>query len=174
MFNFLIKGVTMAEPFFINSIFLDYILPFVLVFTLIFAILQKTQVLGEGKKQIDAIMGLVIGLILIAFPFSRNIIVQLMPFLAVVVVVLLVFMLIYGMVFGKWEVTHVSIKIIFGIVLAVGVLIMVLIIAGWWAPIYDYLFSKTTGANIWINVLILAVLVGAVVAVLRGSSGEGK
>jgi len=164
----------MVEPIFINSIFLDYILPFVLVFTLIFAILQKTQILGEGKKQIDAIMGMVIGLILIAFPFSRNIIVQLMPFLAVIAVVLLVFMLIYGMVFGKWDISHVSIKIIFGIVLAIGILIMVLIIAGWWTLIYTRLFSKTTGANIWINVLILAVLVGAVVAVLKGSSGGSK
>ena len=147
----------MVEPIFINSIFLDYILPFVLVFTLIFAILQKTQILGEGKKQIDAIMGMVIGLILIAFPFSRNIIVQLMPFLAVIAVVLLVFMLIYGMVFGKWDISHVSIKIIFGIVLAIGILIMVLIIAGWWTLIYTRLFSKTTGANIWINVLILEI-----------------
>jgi len=158
----------MPVPIFISPLFLDYILPFVLVFTLIFAILQKTQILGEGKKQIDAIMGLVIGLILIAFPFSRNIIVQLMPFLAVIVVVLLVFMLIYGMVFGKWDISHVSIKIIFGIVLAIGILIIVLIIAGWWTPIYTRLFSKTTGANIWINVLIILVLVGAVVAVLKG------
>ena len=158
----------MPVPIFISPLFLDYILPFVLVFTLIFAILQKTQILGEGKKQIDAIMGLVIGLILIAFPFSRNIIVQLMPFLAVIAVVLLVFMLIYGMVFGKWDISHVSIKIIFGIVLAIGILIIVLIIAGWWTPIYTRLFSKTTGANIWINVLIILVLVGAVVAVLKG------
>ena len=66
----------MADPIFISPYFLDYILPFVLVFTLIFAILQKTKILGEGKKQIDAIIGLVVGFILIAVPFARNIIVQ--------------------------------------------------------------------------------------------------
>ena len=153
----------------INQIILGIILVLIMV-----ASVLGYAFLGEEKKQIDAIMGMVIGLILIAFPFSRNIIVQLMPFLAVIAVVLLVFMLIYGMVFGKWDISHVSIKIIFGIVLAIGILIMVLIIAGWWTLIYTRLFSKTTGANIWINVLILAVLVGAVVAVLKGSSGGSK
>ena len=44
----------MAEPIFISGYFLDYILPFVLVFTLIFAILTKTKLLGEDKKQINA------------------------------------------------------------------------------------------------------------------------
>ena len=33
-----------------------WLLPFVLIFTVVFAILQKTQILGKGKKQIDAII----------------------------------------------------------------------------------------------------------------------
>jgi len=41
------------EPsFLISSYFLDYILPFILVFTLIFAILEKTKLLGDEKKQV--------------------------------------------------------------------------------------------------------------------------
>ena len=46
----------MAVPLLLSSFFLEIIWPFVLVFTLIFAILQKTQLLGEGKKQIDAMI----------------------------------------------------------------------------------------------------------------------
>ena len=51
----------MSDPFFITPIFTDFLLPFALVFTLIFAILQKTKLLGDGKKQVDAIIGLVVG-----------------------------------------------------------------------------------------------------------------
>ena len=76
-------------------IFQEYILPFVLVFTLIFAILQKTKLLGDDVKQINAIVGFVVGLMFVVFPFANNFVVQLMPFLAVSAVVLLVFMLMY-------------------------------------------------------------------------------
>ena len=55
----------MVEPFFISGFFLDFVLPFILVFTLIFAILSKTKLLGEDKKQINALLGLIIGIILI-------------------------------------------------------------------------------------------------------------
>src|SRR3989344_3767877 len=112
----------MVEPILISPFFVSYILPFVLVFTLIFAILQKTQLLGEGKKQIDALVGAVVGLVLIAFPFARDIIVQLMPFLAVSAVVLLVFMLLYGFIVGKKEgdVLNKGLKIVFAIILGLA------------------------------------------------------
>ena len=122
----------MADPIFLSPIFLDYILPFVLVFTLIFAILQKTQLLGDGKKQVDAIVGMVIGLILIAFPFARNIVVQLMPFLAVSAIILLVFMLLYGFIVGKKEgdVLNTGLKITFGIILGLALIVVILYSAG--------------------------------------------
>ena len=88
----------MPEPFLISPYFLDYVLPFVLVFTVVFAVLQKTKLLGDEVKQINAILGLVVGLFLIAFPGPRGIIVLLMPFLAVALVILLVFMLLYGFI----------------------------------------------------------------------------
>jgi len=93
----------MAAPFLIHPYFLDFVLPFVLVFTLIFAILQKIQLLGEEKKSVDALIGMVTGLMLIAFPAARGIVVLLMPFLAVSAVLLLVFMLLYGFIIGKPE-----------------------------------------------------------------------
>jgi len=160
----------MADPIFLSPIFLDYILPFVLVFTLIFAVLQKTQLLGEGKKQIDAIVGMVIGLILIAFPFARNIVVQLMPFLAVSAIILLVFMLLYGFIVGKKEgdVLNTGLKITFGIILGLALIVVILYSAGVWDYVYNFLFEQEAGAQVWINVLIILVLVGAVVAVLKG------
>ena len=48
-----------------HPIFVETILPFLLVFTLVFAVLQKSKILGDNKKQIDAIVSLVVGLLLI-------------------------------------------------------------------------------------------------------------
>ncbi len=167
----------MATPILISGIFLDYILPFVLVFTLIFAILQKTQLLGEKKKQVDALIGLVVGLILIAFPFSRNIVVELMPFLAVSAVILLVFMLMYGFIFGKkgdifGEIKW--IKVVLGIILALALITVLLMITGWWDSVYDFFFNRESSTQLWINVLLFASLIGAIIAVLLGKGESGS
>lgn len=167
----------MPEPILISPIFLDYILPFVLVFTLIFAILQKTELLGKGKKQIDALIGLVVGLVLIAFPFSRTIVVELMPFLAVSAVILLVFMLLYGFVFGKkgdiFGEKGTWIKIVLAIILALALITVLLMITGWWDNVNDFFFERESSTQIWINILLFAALIGAIVAVLLGKGEEG-
>ena len=40
----------------------DVILPFILIFTLIFAILQKSKILGEDKKNFNVVVSLVVAL----------------------------------------------------------------------------------------------------------------
>ncbi|MEK6873031.1 MAG: hypothetical protein AABW90_03395 [Nanoarchaeota archaeon] len=159
----------MPEIFLLNPYFVDFILPFVLVFTLVFAILQKTKLLGDDKKQIDAMIGLVVGLLVIAFPYPRSIIVLLMPFLAVVVVILLVFMLLYGFVVGKKEgdVLGNKWKVVLGAILAVGLVSYLIYIAGYWNYVQDFFFSGSYG-QIWINVILIMVIIGAIVAVIRG------
>ena len=163
----------MAAPFFINSFFLNYILPFVLVFTLVFAILQKTKLLGDGKKQIDAIVALVIGLILIAFPFARDIVVRIMPFLAVSIAILLIFMLGYGFIYqGKVEM-HKWLKIILMIIFGLALVTAILLITGAWDKVYETLFERSDMVQVWINILLVAVMAGAIVAVLKGKGGGG-
>ncbi|HJX05393.1 MAG TPA: hypothetical protein VJ461_01660 [Candidatus Nanoarchaeia archaeon] len=41
---------------------MDILLPFILIFTIVFATLQKTKILGEGKKQYNVVVALVMGL----------------------------------------------------------------------------------------------------------------
>jgi uncharacterized membrane protein YhdT len=81
---------------FTTEIFTKGILPFLLVFVLIFAILQKSKLFGDGKSQIDALISLVIGLILIGFPAPRDLIVSMVPWLAVALVAMLIAFLIFG------------------------------------------------------------------------------
>ena len=164
----------MAAPFFINPFFLNYILPFVLVFTLIFAILQKTEILGAGKKQNDSIVALVIGLILIAFPFARNIVVQIMPFLAVSIAILLVFMLGYGFIYQEKVEMHKWLKITLMAIFGLGLITVILMVTGVWDKIYEFLFGKGDVGQIWINVLLILTMAGAIIAVLKGKGKSSE
>jgi len=166
----------MVEPFLIHPYFLDFVLPFVLVFTLIFAILQKIQLFGEEKKSVDALIGMVVGLILIAFPSARGIVVLLMPFLAVSAVLLLVFMLLYGFIIGKpegdilakgWKYTLITI-------LFVALVTFMLMISGYWDQVY-YFFFGADSSQVWANLVLIIAIAGAIVAVLFGDRiGSGK
>lgn len=163
----------MVEPIFISPIFLDYILPFILVFTLIFAVLQKTKILGTDKTQIDAMISLVVGLLLIAVPWARDLIVKLMPFLAISLVILLIFMLGYGFLSGKSDkILEGKLMIVFGIIFGLALLTAILIITGVWDPIWNYLFNRPEGAQIWINVIIIAIIIGAIISVVKGGKSS--
>jgi hypothetical protein len=161
----------MAEPFLISSFFTTLILPFVLVFTLLFAILQKTKVLGDGKKQIDAIISLVIGLILIAFPYPRDIIVGLMPFLAVGVVILFVFMIFYGLANEKVQMES-WLKWIFVGLFGIGLIAVLIYLSGYWDNLYDFFFNRGSSSQLGINILLIVIIAAAVVAVLKGEKAE--
>jgi len=161
----------MAAPFFINAFFLDYVLPFVLVFTLIFAILQKTELLGKAKKQNDSLVALVIGLILIAFPFARDIVVKIMPFLAVSIAILLIFMLGYGFIYnGKVEMDT-WLKRTLIIIFALALVTAIMLITGAWDIVYDIMFEGSIGRQIFINLILVVIMAGAIIAVLKSKGG---
>jgi len=154
----------------------EIILPFLLVFTVVFAILQKTQVLGKDKKQIDAIVALVVGLIVVSFGFATGVIISIVPFFAVSAIVILVFMLLYGMVYqqGKFEL-HNGVKIAIGILVGVGVLIAVAVATGAWDYIYDLIFFAEDTNAIWGNVIFFIIVAAVVFAVVfSGKKSKDK
>ena len=156
------NGTILSSP-----IFLELVLPFLLVFTIVFAILQKTKVLGDGKKQIDAIVALVVGLIAISFGYATGIIISLIPFLAVSAVIILVFMMLYGMVYkdGNFEMSK-GLRITFGIVIGIAVIIVVLVATGFWDYLYNLFFLGGEGDSIISNIIFLVVVIVAIAAVI--------
>lgn len=164
----------MADIILTNAIFIDYIFPFLLVFTIVFAILDKTKLLGEGKRQINAIISLVVALILIGFDFARDVIVKLIPFLAVALIILFVFMLLYGFAGGKkdGDVLHKGVKVAIFIIIALAVVVAVLWATGWWETIYETVIEGEYVGKIWMNVLIIAIIGGALAIVLSTGRKE--
>ena len=48
----------MVQTILSSPLVVEVLLPFLLVFTLVFAVLDRTKLLGEGKRQINAIISL--------------------------------------------------------------------------------------------------------------------
>ncbi len=161
----------MAEPVLLSGIFTDYILPFLLVFTLIFAILDRTKILGEGKRQINAIVALVVGLFLISFTYARDIVVNLMPVLAVAAVVLLVFMLLTAWVRGDAKIER-PLQISLMVLIAIVVIIGIVWAAGLGSSLITFFNQEVGGTKLWINALFIVIIIVAVLAVLFGGNKE--
>lgn len=151
-----------------NPLFTEMLLPFLLVFVVVFAILQKSKILGEGKAQVDSLVAMVIGLILIGVEQPREIIVNLMPWMAVGVAVILVFLILYGFVAGDLSKAPNWMKITFGVLAGLFTLGVVLYVTGLGNIIIEW-FSSSGSGDIWMNVLIILLVIGVmIVAVVSG------
>ena len=149
-----------------NPLVSQIILPFLLVFVLVFAILDRSKILGEDKRQINAIISLAIGLIFVTFSKAVGIVVNLMPFLAVVAVIILVFMILYGFVASDKDGLKIpkGIKIAGGIVVILALVIAVVVVTGYWDPLVN-MFSGGSSNSV-VSTIIFLVVAGAAVAVV--------
>jgi len=157
-----------------SPLFVTTILPFLLIFTIVFAVLQKAKIFGEGKKQIDAIVALVIGLLAISFRYAIGIIVELVPFLAVSLVIILVLLILLGSFHkeGEFELPK-GIKWVLISLSMLALVIAILIITGFWSTAYDYI-TIDGGSGFLRNIIFVIIAVAAIAAVIWGSGKGGK
>ena len=155
----------LSHPFFVEQV-----LPFLLVFTVVFAILDKTKILGDGKRQINAIVAFVIGLLFIVFPFPVYIVNNLIIIASVIIIVFLVFMMLYGFAGGKegekWM------KITFAILIGLALIISLLVLTGYWDIVLGAAFGGE-GSEVASNLFFIAIIIAAIIVVLVGK-GSGK
>jgi len=156
-----------------HPLFVETILPFLLVFTIVFAVLQKSKVLGEGKKQIDAVVSLVIGLLVISFGQATGIIVQLVPFLAVSLVIILVFLILVGSFHKDGDILGGKMKTFLMIVALVAVTIAVLWVTGAWEYLFGLLVVGSS-SNIFASVVFVIIIIGAIATVIWGAGSSGS
>lgn len=87
----------------------DVLLPFLLIFTIVFAVLEKAKIFGEGKKNINVMISLILGLLVViphvtgTYPPNANIVLimqQALPNISIVIVGVIMAMILIG-VFGK-------------------------------------------------------------------------
>ena len=82
----------------------------------------------------------------------------------------------YGFVVGKkdGDVLHKGVKIALGIILGLALITVLLFISGYWEPIWDLMFNREGSSQIWINVLLIVIIAGAVISVVATKDKDDK
>jgi len=161
----------MVAPTLFSSPLGQTVLVFVLVFVGIFAILQKSKVFGDGKKQIDALVAVAMALIVASVGYAIDLISNLVPVMAVALVIILVFMILFGAVHKDALDLSKNVRHAFGIVIFIAVAIAVLYFTPAWNYILDMIYGGE-GSAIFMNIIFILVVVGAIAAVLSGSKSS--
>ena len=155
------------------------LLPFLLIFVVVFAILEKASILGKEKHQINAIVALVIGLAVILFPGPREIIVTILPWLAVGVAVLLVFFILYGFFAGDLSDGGIPgwLKVVLGILVGLFVIGIVSTVVGFNDVVVGWF--QNLGGEVFLNIFMVLLVIGGVIWAVAssakgGDKGKGK
>jgi len=80
--------------------FFDYLIPLLLIFSIMFALLEKTKVLGKNKTNINVLVALVIGLLLVAQPLVVQTMNSFLPKASLIFIVILVCLMTIALLAG--------------------------------------------------------------------------
>jgi len=168
-----------SDPTFLQSpVLTNFVYPFLLIFFIVFAILEKTNLFGEGKKQINALVAFVIGFIFVSAIFPKVMVNNLILFLTIAIVVVFVVLMLWGFIMGS-EGTKIFENAPKGVKWAIGIFIIIAVtIAVLWAAgvnissFFDRLFHATWSSTFWTNLVFIIVVAAALAVVLMGGGGK--
>ena len=164
------------QTIFQHEILTKFAYPFLLIFFIVFAVLEKTKLLGEDKKQLNALISFVIGLIFLSvLSEQREMIVgNLILFLTIALVVMFVALLLWGFVSGgdfKDDIlSNKTVKWVVGICVMVAVVVALIWATGMDSGVIDLLFEQSWSDALWTNVAFGVVIAIALALVLKGKS----
>lgn len=145
--------------------------PFLLIFFIVFAILEKTKLLGEGKKQLNALLSFVIALVFVSAVYPTLVVSNLILFLTVGLVVIFVALLLWGFIFGDKEGFKIQgwLKGVLGGLVGIAMIIAVLWATGVKGRVVEFLFRQEWSNTLWVNVTFIVVIAIALALVLKKS-----
>ena len=144
----------------------DALLPFLLIFTIMFAMLQKTRILGEGRKDFNIVVSLIISLLVViphitgTYPPGADIVEimnKALPTISIVVIAILMTLLIIGLLGGEARWMGGSMSAWIALIAFAGVVYIFGASAGWWEDFSIHLWGPDVTA------LIIVILVFAIV-----------
>jgi len=151
----------------------DVLLPFILVFAVFFAVLQKTDIVGEGKKNINGVIALVFALMFVIPHVTGNystlgfdpvnILNAALPSVGIVAIAIIFLLVLLGLFAHE--------KVFLGVTapgwIAFVSFIIILVIfggaAGWWQSGFGYWLENTFGSDA-MAILIMILVFGLVIA----------
>ena len=152
-----------------SSILTKFVYPFLLMFFIVFAILEKSKLLGEDKKQINALVAFVIGLIFVSAAYPKLVVGNMVLFLTIAIIVVFVVLVLWGFMMGDkgtniFESAPKGIKWAIAIALIIAVTLAVLWATGVGFGIFENLFHNNS--TFWTNALFIIVIAAALAVVL--------
>ena len=162
--------------------FMDVVLPFLLIFTVIFAVLEKTKIMGEGKRNLNIGIAFIFALMVVVphvtgnFPAGYDpvaVINAALPSVSLVVVAVIALMILIG-VFAHD-------RIMLGLTAPgwVGLFSIVTLVfifgsaAGWWQTGFLQWLEDLFGQDI-IAVAIMLLVFGIIIAFVTGGGEHEK
>ena len=144
----------------------DVILPFILIFTIIFAVLQKSKILGEDKKNFNVVVSLVIALSVIiphvlgTYPSGYDVvdlINTILPQVSLVAIAFLTVLLLAGLV-G----VQIAGKSFAGVFVLLALIAVVAIFGGalgWWDSNWFYNFFNEETVALVVMLLVFGLII---------------
>ena len=184
------RGVKMAESLklegFVRTLenwgLTDVMLPFLLIFVIVYAILQKTKILGEGKKNLNAVVAIVMGALVVIphvtgrFPREADpviIINDALPQISIVLVAI-VFLLVLIGAFGQ-DMVLLGMTMP-GWILFTSIAIIVITFgsaAGWWSEGISRTLEDTFGTDA-LAIGVMLLVFGLLIAWITSEPKEEK
>jgi len=164
----------------------DVVLPFLLIFTIVFAVLEKSRILGveeDGKtpkKQLNAMVAFVTGLIVVATNKIVTIINQALPNIILLLVMIILFLMLIGSFMKdqktgfeapKWVIVLLSIVSLLAIVLIFMSTIKMENGKSFLQYSSDWVMNNW-GGTVFAGFLFFIVVIGAIVYVVKPNFGK--
>ncbi len=159
-----------------HEIATNFVYPFFIIFLLVYALLEKTKLLGEKNKQVNAIFAFIVGLIFVSVAYPKMVVGNLILFLTVGLVVVFVGLLLWGMATGNELKDGTNLGGNYKKAMT-AVVIIALVIAVIWATgidsnVVDLLFYQTWSKTFWTNALFIVAIGIALAIVLLSKAKE--
>lgn len=159
--------------------FVDVLLPFLLVFTVIFAVLDKTKIMGDGKRNMNVGLAAVFALLVVIPHVTGNfiagydpvaIINSALPSVSLVVVAVIALMILIGVFAHDRIMLGMTAPGWVGLFSVVTLVFIFGSSAGWWNIGVLQWLEDVFGSDV-IAVLIMILVFGIIIAFVTGGGG---
>lgn len=157
-------------------------LVFLLVFTIIFAVLDKTKILGEAKKNMNVALALIFALIFVIPHATGNypagydpveIIINALPSVSLIIVAVIALMILIGVFAHDRIMLGLSAPGWIGLFSVIAIVVIFGGAAGWWTTGFMDWLENTFGKDI-LAVVIMILVFGIIIAFVTGGEERGK
>ncbi len=161
----------------------DVLLPFLLIFTIVFAILQKTKILGDGKKNFNVVIALVLALSVViphvtgSYPGGTDVVEMLnkaLPNVSIVAVAFVMLLILIGL-FGaesRWLGASLS-----GWIAIASFIIIIYIFggaAGWWGRKGSWGWFNNFFGSDSVAIIIMVLIFGVIIWYITKPDTKGE